>query len=82
MSSGDGFGFFSLPDFTGDPQFPEVAVKMIDARAVNGKFWFFYTGLTTLDYTMTVTDSVTGAVRTYESATHFCGAADTNAFAD
>jgi photosystem II stability/assembly factor-like uncharacterized protein len=82
ISSADRFGIFSLPDFTGDPQFPEVVVKMVDARSFTGKFWFFHTGLTSLDYTLTVTDSVTGAVRTYESATSFCGAADTNAFAD
>ncbi len=82
MSSGDRFGFFSLPDFTGDPQFPEVVVKMLDARAIGGKFWFFYTGLTSLDYTLTVTDSVTGAVRTYESTTPLCGGADIDAFTD
>jgi photosystem II stability/assembly factor-like uncharacterized protein len=82
MSSGDRFGFFSLPDLTGDPQFPEVVVKMIDTRAIAGKFWFFYTGLTSLDYTLTVTDTVTGAVRTYLSATAFCGGADTQAFTD
>jgi photosystem II stability/assembly factor-like uncharacterized protein len=80
MSSGDRFGFFSLPDLTGDPQFPEVVVKMIDARAIEGNFWFFYTGLTSLDYTLTVRDSVTGAVRTYVSTTPFCGGADTHAF--
>ena len=78
MSSADRFGFFSLPDLTGDPQFPEVVVKMVDARSFTGKFWFFHTGLTSLDYTLTVTDSVTGAVRIYESETSaFCGAADT-----
>jgi photosystem II stability/assembly factor-like uncharacterized protein len=82
MSSGDRSGFFSLPDFTGDPQFPEVVVKMIDARAIAGKFWFFYASLTSLDYTLTVTDSVTGAVRIYESATQFCGGADVRAFGD
>lgn len=82
MSSGDRFGFFSLPDFTGDPQFPEVVVKMVDYRAITDKFWFFHTSLTSLDYTLTVTDSVTGAVRTYENTTPFCGGADTDAFTD
>ncbi len=82
MASGDQFGFFSLPEVSGDPQFPEVVVKMIDGRPVNGNFWFFHTGLTSLDYTLTVTDSVTGEVQTYESATPFCGGADTRAFTD
>jgi photosystem II stability/assembly factor-like uncharacterized protein len=80
MSSGDRFGFFSLPEVTGDSRFPEIAVKMVDARAFGGHFWFFYAGLTSLDYTLTVTDSTTGAVQTYESATPFCGDADTRAF--
>ncbi len=82
MTSGDRFGIFSLPGFTGDPQFPEVVVKMVDARSFTGKFWFFHTGLTSLDYTLTVTDSETGAVRTYESPGPFCGGADTSAFTD
>jgi photosystem II stability/assembly factor-like uncharacterized protein len=82
MASGDQFEIFSLPDITGDPQFPEVVVKMVDFRAITGKFWFFYTGLTGLDYTLTVTDSKTGAVRTYESPGPFCGGADTSAFGD
>ncbi len=78
----DRFGYFSLPGLTGDSTFPEVAVKMIDFSAIDGRFWLFYTGLTNLDYTLTVTDSVTGAVRTYVGATPFCGAADTDAFTD
>ncbi len=80
MASLDQAGFFSLPDVTGDPGFPEVVVKMIDARSFAGEFWFFQTGLTSLDYTLTVTDSETGAVNTYDSAGPFCGAADTHAF--
>jgi photosystem II stability/assembly factor-like uncharacterized protein len=80
--AGNSFGVFSLPGITGDPQFPEVVVKMVDARSFAGRFWFFQTGLTSLDYTLTVTDSVTGAVRTYVGATPFCGIADTDAFTD
>jgi len=57
-------------------------VKMVDFSAVNGNFWFFYTGLTNLAYTLTVTDSVTGAIRTYASARPYCGGADIRAFTD
>jgi photosystem II stability/assembly factor-like uncharacterized protein len=83
----DGFGYFSLPDFTGDPRFPEVFVKMVDGRAQPGRsFWVFHTGLTDLAYTLTVTDTVTGAVRTYTggatAGTFLCGSADTTAFRD
>jgi hypothetical protein len=80
LAVGDGFGFFSLPEVTGDPQIPEVVVKMVDARSFTGNFWFFHTGLTSLDYTLTVVDSGTGAVRTYDRADAFCGAADIHAF--
>ncbi len=77
VASGDRWGYFSMPDITGDPALPEVIVKMVDFRAISGKFWFFYTGLTGFDYTLTLTDSVTGEVRVYWSPGNFCGAADT-----
>jgi photosystem II stability/assembly factor-like uncharacterized protein len=85
LAKGDRFGYFSLPSFTGDPSFPEVFVKMADATAQSGGyFWVFHTGLTDLDYTLTVTDQVTGAVRTYSGGatdgTRLCGSADTMAF--
>jgi len=82
FSSADSFGFFSLPELTGDALLPEVALKMTDARGLSGTFWLFYTGLTSLDYTLTVTDSVTGILRSYKSGTPFCGGADTRAFTD
>ena len=71
----DRYGYFTLPGFTGDATFPEVHVKMVDFRAVSGSFLLFHTGLTSLDYTLTVTDEVTGEVRTFQSAEDYCGAA-------
>jgi hypothetical protein len=81
----DGFGYFSLPAFTGNPSFPEVLVKMTDATALpGGRFWVFHTGLTDVEYNLTVTDQVTGAVRTYRrnapARSELCGQADTSAF--
>src|SRR5262249_30227269 len=80
-------GFFSLPDFTGNPAFPEVLVKMVDATgspSLGGNFWFFYAPLTDVDYTLTVQDTVTGALRTYHNAVgdsgQLCGGVDTSAF--
>jgi photosystem II stability/assembly factor-like uncharacterized protein len=85
IAKANGFGYFSLPAFTGDPSFPEVFVKMTDGTALpRGHFWVFHTGLTDLDYTLTVTDQVTGAVRTYRRGApqgpELCGEADTSAF--
>jgi hypothetical protein len=79
----DRFGYFSLPEFMGDPDFPEVFVKMVDATSFTGSFWVFHTGLTSLPYTLTVTDTNPGEVRTYESdgGPSFCGGADTETFA-
>jgi photosystem II stability/assembly factor-like uncharacterized protein len=87
IARADGFGYFSLPSFTGDASFPEVLVKMVDGRAQPGNsFWVFHTGLTDLEYTLTVTDAATGSVRSYtrapSGATRLCGAADTLAFHD
>jgi hypothetical protein len=81
----DGFGYFSLPGFTGDPTFPEVFVKMTDGTALPGRsFWVFHSGLTDVEYTLTVTDTVTGDVRTYRrgapGGAALCGEADTSAF--
>ncbi len=78
----DAFGYFSLPGFTGDPTLPEILVKMVDAETPpwNGD-WVFFGGLTDLRYTLTITDTVTGAVRFYDNETPYCGGADTSAFA-
>jgi hypothetical protein len=69
----DRYGYFSLPGFTGDAAFPEVHLKMVDFRALTGDFALFHTGLTSLDYTLTVTDEVTGQVRTFEGPGNYCG---------
>jgi hypothetical protein len=69
-----GFWFFS-------PDNIEVVVKVLDGRAFNGKFWVFYGSLTTEQFTLTVTDTLTGAIKTYTNAQgQMSSAADTNAF--
>ena len=73
IASSERYGFFTLPGFTSDPTLPEVIVKMLDFRSITGNFLLFFTGLTSLDYTLTVTDTVTGAVRRYESPGDYCG---------
>jgi hypothetical protein len=59
----------------------ELAVKVLDGRAVNGNFWVFFGALSDVQYQVTVTDTATGAVRTYQNAAGtLCGQADTRAF--
>ncbi len=43
----------------------EVVVKVLDACSIDGYFWVFGGGLTNLGIELTVTDTLTGAVKTY-----------------
>ncbi len=59
----------------------ELVVKVLDGRPVNGKFWLFFGALSNVEYTVTVTDTQTGAVRTYRNPSgRFASVADTTAF--
>ena len=78
----DLWGWFSIPAITSNPSNPEVFVKLLDGTAINGEYWFFYGGLTDLEYTLTVKDDTTGATKTYtKPAGSECGGSDTAAFA-
>ncbi|HKI05853.1 MAG TPA: S8 family peptidase [Thermoanaerobaculia bacterium] len=71
-------GFFHF----GGPTNPEVGVKILDGRPVNGRFWVYHSTLTSLEYTLTITDMTNGAVKTYfKPSGSLCGAADVGAFA-
>jgi hypothetical protein len=60
----------------------EMILKVLDACAVNGKHWVFAGGLTDVDTEIKVTDTLTGAVRTYRNpqGTAFVPIQDTGAF--
>jgi hypothetical protein len=64
------------------PSNAELLIKVLDGRPVNGHFWVYYGALSDLEYTITVTDTVTGDRRTYHNAPHHQGSgADVEAFA-
>ncbi len=64
-----------------DPANEEVGVKIIDGSAQNGHFWVLHGGATDIHYEVTVTDTQTGASKTYvQAAGSYCGSADTQAF--
>src|SRR5262249_4094140 len=68
------FWFFS-------PTNVEVVIKVLDGRGLNGKFWVFYGALSNVEYTLTVTDTATGAVKTYTNPSgQFASVGDTGAF--
>ena len=59
----------------------ELAAKVLDGRALNGKHWLLYGGLSDVEYTLTVTDTVTGLTKPYTNEQgSVCGRIDTNAF--
>lgn len=59
----------------------ELVVKILDGRAINGRFWVFYGALSDVQYTISVTDTQTGAVRTYTNPSGtLASVADTSAF--
>jgi hypothetical protein len=60
----------------------ELVVKVLDACAVNDHFWVFAGGLTNVDVVMTITDTETGAQRSYTNplGTAFAPLQDTSAF--
>ncbi len=69
-----GFWFF-------DPTNLELVVKVLDGRSINGKWWVFYGSLTNVEFTLTITDTQTGAVRTYfNPQDQLASVADTSAF--
>jgi hypothetical protein len=59
----------------------ELIIKVLDARVINGKFWVFYGALSNVEYTITVTDTETGAVKVYANPSGtLASVADTSAF--
>jgi hypothetical protein len=73
IRSTDVAGFFS---FLGAANI-ELAVKILD---FGDTFKVFYGQLTDFDFTLTVTDTKTGEVRSYQRASGDCGAVDPSAF--
>ncbi len=59
----------------------ELMIKLLDGRSENGHFWVFYGALSNVAYEITVTDTVTGMVKTYQNpADRFASVGDTRAF--
>ncbi len=64
-----------------NPDNVELVFKVLDGTEANGNHWVFYGGMTDLGYTLTVTDTQTGEVKSYRNEPgSTCGAGDTTAF--
>ncbi|HEX2163415.1 MAG TPA: PKD domain-containing protein [Thermoanaerobaculia bacterium] len=73
----DGSGYF----YFFEPSSLDLVVKMIDATSFDGHYWVFYGGLSDVEYTLRVEDTVTGD--TWERVNppgSICGGSDTAAF--
>lgn len=86
---GGNTGVGSAVAFTGDTGYfwffgadnVEVVLKVLDGTPVNGKHWVFYGALSSVEYTLRVTDTATGAVRNYTNRSgNLASVADTGAF--
>ena len=66
-----------------DPNNVELTVKVLNGCGFNQRFWVFLSGLTNVAVTVTVTDTETGATKTYTNpqGRTFRTVLDTNAFA-
>lgn len=59
----------------------EVILKVLDGRPLNDRFWVYYGALSNVEYTLTVTDTETGAIKTYfNPAGRFASVGDNEAF--
>jgi hypothetical protein len=75
LSSDTGtFWFFDSANY-------ELMIKVLDGRGVNGHIWVFYGALSNVQYTITVTDTQTGAIKNYTNTSGtLASVADTQAF--
>ena len=61
----------------------ELVVKVLDGRALNKNFWVFYGALSTVEYQLKVTDTVSGRSTYYTNpANNLASIADTSALGD
>ncbi len=59
----------------------DLTVKVLDGRTTNGHFWVFYGSMTNVEFTLTVTDTQTGAQKVYTNPQgQNSSVADTSAF--
>lgn len=76
VNSGGLFWFFGAAN-------PEMMIKVLNGCGVNNRFWVFYSAGTNVGLKTTVTDTLTGASKTYNNPLNTAAppVQDTNAFA-
>lgn len=83
-SNGTGEGILvtdnSAAFFFFDSSNVEILVRVFDACEINNRFWVFAGGLTNVEYTLTVTDTSSGAQKTYNAPAASPEIIDTSSF--
>lgn len=51
----------------GDSQNPEVLLKVLNGCTINNQFWVFFAATTNVEYTIVVTDTMTGRQRSFSN---------------
>ncbi|HTQ79133.1 MAG TPA: hypothetical protein VMM92_03995, partial [Thermoanaerobaculia bacterium] len=51
----------------GDSQNPEVLLKVLNGCSINSEYWIFFAATTNVEYTIVVTDTVTGRQRSFSN---------------
>lgn len=65
-----------------NPSNVELVVKVLDGRAINGRYWVFYGALSNVEYEVQITDTMTGEEWISHNPPHrFASVADLRAFA-
>jgi hypothetical protein len=62
----DRHGWFSFPELGGDPDGPEVTVRVIEPPS-EGDYGIFWSGVTSLDYTLTIREVSTGRIAVHRT---------------
>ena len=76
----DRYGSFAFPEITGDPDNPEVTIKVLEAPE-DGHYWFLWSGMTSFEYTVTIRELATGRVAVHrKEGPELAGGADTRSF--
>jgi len=86
----DGAGLGQVVPFSSDasgnlyffsPENWEMLVKVLDGCAINDRYWVYAAATTNVEYTLSVTDTDTGEVRTYTNPLGRAAAAITDSSA-
>lgn len=83
MSTTDTYGVYAFPVIASNQTDPQIFVKILDGRPVNGRWWVFYASLTDVEFVLHVRDTKNSATKSYRQAPYTQQSQnDTNAFAD